>query len=595
MKYLVDPRRGDIEDDASSTKSNSLLAMAGSLLAEISLPKLIFSWVMLFLVPALVVGVAPVVVSAWAGKLAGKFSTALIGVVPLLILSGLVALAWIFGKRLLHLAESNFWSLNALVIEPAYVFFREVIRHTWERVLPDGADAGERERIRARAAMLAGILMSAAAALVLVLVWPATHWIGELSDLLSPWQLASIALANTTAVIGAYLAIASLAWGAADTFMHPPRDLVRFAEPVPGAQSWRVAHLSDVHVVGQPYGYRIESGRTGPQGDERFRRVLDLLAEEHATNPIDIVLISGDATDAGTSGEWAAFLDVLSEYPQIAERVLLLPGNHDVNIVDAANPARLDLAIGPNSRLRKIRTLSAHAAVQGQRAHIVDTERRDLGATLADAIKAHADALTHFADTGRPYFSTAATDCWDQCFPMVVPPKAADGLGVILLNSNSDSHFSFTNALGVISVQQMQAMEAMFDKYPDACWLIGLHHHPVEYPRPAKMLSEHIGTSLVNGNWFLRKLAPMAGRAILMHGHRHIDWIGECGGLTIVSAPSPVMGARNDTDTYFYVHTVQREGAGMSMRQPQRIVVPGDRAPAAHPFADLQPDRATVF
>jgi hypothetical protein len=35
---LIDPRRGDAEDDASSTKQRSLLAIAGSLLAEISLP-----------------------------------------------------------------------------------------------------------------------------------------------------------------------------------------------------------------------------------------------------------------------------------------------------------------------------------------------------------------------------------------------------------------------------------------------------------------------------------------------------------------------------------------------------------------------------
>ena len=42
-----------------------------------------------------------------------------------------------------------------------------------------------------------------------------------------------------------------------------------------------------------------------------------------------------------------------------------------------------------------------------------------------------------------------------------------------------------------------------------------------------------------------------------MHGHRHIDWIGECGGLVIVSAPSPIMEATNDLDTYFYIHTLE--------------------------------------
>ena len=40
MKPIIDPRDGDIEDDASSTKRRSLFSLAGSLLVEISLPKL---------------------------------------------------------------------------------------------------------------------------------------------------------------------------------------------------------------------------------------------------------------------------------------------------------------------------------------------------------------------------------------------------------------------------------------------------------------------------------------------------------------------------------------------------------------------------
>ena len=255
----------------------------------------------------------------------------------------------------------------------------------------------------------------------------------------------------------------------------------------------------------------------------------------------------------------------------------MLPGNHDVNIVDRANPARLDLSIGPNSRLRKIRTLSAINAVQGSRVRVVDREEKRIGKTLAEALRPHAAELSRFAATGRPYFSTAASDRWDDAFPMVVPPEREDGLGIILLNSNTDSHFSFTNALGMISAAQANAMDTIFAQHPKACWLIGLHHHPVEYPRAAKVLSERIGTTLVNGNWFLRRLAPMAQRAILMHGHRHVDWIGECGGLVIVSAPSPVMESKNDAGTYFYIHTLQI-GADNCLRllAPQRVDVPGE-------------------
>ena len=47
---------------------------------------------------------------------------------------------------------------------------------------------------------------------------------------------------------------------------------------------------------------------------------------------------------------------------RLRERTLILPGNHDVNIVDRANPARLDLPTSPGKRLRQMRALSAMAA-----------------------------------------------------------------------------------------------------------------------------------------------------------------------------------------------------------------------------------------
>ena len=41
-----------------------------------------------------------------------------------------------------------------------------------------------------------------------------------------------------------------------------------------------------------------------------------------------------------------------------------------------------------------------------------------------------------------------------------------------------------------------------------------------------------------------------------MHGHRHTDWIGECAGLRIVSAPSPVMEATDTEQTCFRIQAL---------------------------------------
>jgi hypothetical protein len=56
LRPAIDPRRGDIEDDASSSKRRSLLSLAGSLLAEISLPKLVVAFTLLVVVPGLALG-----------------------------------------------------------------------------------------------------------------------------------------------------------------------------------------------------------------------------------------------------------------------------------------------------------------------------------------------------------------------------------------------------------------------------------------------------------------------------------------------------------------------------------------------------------
>ena len=47
-------------------------------------------------------------------------------------------------------------------------------------------------------------------------------------------------------------------------------------------------------------------------------------------------------------------------------------------------------------------------------------------------------------------------ELWAKVFPMVLPPERDDGLGVIVLNSNADTHFSFTNALGMVSAEQVR-------------------------------------------------------------------------------------------------------------------------------------------
>ena len=575
---LIDPRLGDVEDDASSTKQRSLLRIAGSLLAEISLPKLALAWALLVALPSILLGLAPLIVSGWIAVLSSKIAGSLGGIWPLLLLTVVVACGWCGGRPLLRAVEQAFWSLNALVIQPGYALCRESLRHVAEKLISLRAGVEQRNRLHAATATGAGIILCAIALWVVMLAWPASRWIGGLADLASPHRLIAPAIANAIVLLGSYFAAASLVWGIADATMDQPRNLGAFDRP-PKGRTWRVAHLSDVHAVGERYGFRIESGRSGPRGNERLMRVLDRLEAIHAEQPLDLVLITGDITDAGRSAEWAEFLALLATHPQLAQLTFMLPGNHDVNIVDRANPARLELPTSPGRRLRQMRALSAIAAVQGDKVRVIDPSTGRIGDTLSSALASNREVIATFANVGTLRLSAGLGRLWADMFPMVLPPDTEDGLGVVLLNSAAETHFSFTNALGLIPAQQARGLAAAVAQFPNARWIVALHHHLVEYPKPAAAFSERIGTALVNGSWFVRQLWQLGDKVVTMHGHRHIDWIGECGRLRIVSAPSAVMEATEDNPTCFYIHTL---AAGPENRlcllTPQRVDIPGIKA-----------------
>jgi hypothetical protein len=78
--------------------------------------------------------------------------------------------------------------------------------------------------------------------------------------------------------------------------------------------------------------------------------------------------------------------------------------------------------------------------------------------SLSEALKPHRTEMAKFAEVGKPRLSKRMNELWAAVFAMVLPPGRDDGLGIILLNSNADTHFSFTKALGMISVEQARGI-----------------------------------------------------------------------------------------------------------------------------------------
>src|SRR5271167_4930001 len=90
---LIDPRLGDFESDQAAPKQRSLLAIAGSLLSEISLTKLAVTWALQILAPAVLLGLAPLILTASIGKASDRFYEASeIGAIIVVIVAAAVAL-----------------------------------------------------------------------------------------------------------------------------------------------------------------------------------------------------------------------------------------------------------------------------------------------------------------------------------------------------------------------------------------------------------------------------------------------------------------------------------------------------------------------
>jgi hypothetical protein len=102
--WVLDPRRGDMENDQTATKQRSLLSIFGSLLAEISLPKLVFAWTLSILLPAVLFGVAPIVLTAWIGKSWMRLAEAT-GTGCVLILLVSLSVGWLGWRPLFRVVE----------------------------------------------------------------------------------------------------------------------------------------------------------------------------------------------------------------------------------------------------------------------------------------------------------------------------------------------------------------------------------------------------------------------------------------------------------------------------------------------------------
>jgi 3',5'-cyclic AMP phosphodiesterase CpdA len=564
---IWDMRRGDYDDDRASPYGRGMRKVVLSAALEFNILKAAIGFLTLIAGPALLLGVTPSIVFTY-GSL--KFRAASMArsqtIAALLLTLFLVAILVRLGRPFLRAAHDSFWHLRYTLILPIFVVLREIVRKVCERASGASNNPHQIHRIRQVSTALAASIFATLGIVVALKMELSTGLQIVDVERVRPWAVAMAALGNAVIILSVACAAESLHWLRRELTLPGPAGDWSPPPTVANAATVRVAHLSDLHVVSDRYGLRMETGTRGPRGNSYIRRALEQIARIHDSAPLDRILVTGDVTDAGIRQEWTAFLDLLRAHPDLRARVSFIPGNHDVNIVDRTNPGRMDLPGSATQALRKLRTVLALDAVQGDRSRLIDPVSGSPGPTLREYLREgdRAEALRALARSGDPAARKEMTRIWDRIFPLVEPADAG-GCGLILLDSNARSHFSLTNAIGVIGRRQRQTLKLILRNSTDTASIILLHHQLIEYPGTSVGLRDRIGLALINAPDVLAAIAPHASRVMVLHGHRHWDWIGACANLTLCSAPSVSLGSYNKCDRRggFYIYQAAVGASGV--------------------------------
>ena len=445
VSRIWDLRRGDTDDDRMSPYAGGLRSLVLSAILEFNYLMAPIGFLALIIAPALLVGIAPSIVATYGDLLLHSAKHAERNLaVALGFFVVLVGVALWIGRPLLTTTFRRFRHLHYILVYPIFVAVRETLVVGIERLGKRTVTPVQLWRKRRLGTVLAALLF-AGGGLLLALSVELSFGLKILDvEHVRVWAVILAALGNAAVILGFSTAIESLYWLWRELHLKDP--VIDWVPPTsaPASQTLCVAHLSDLHIVGERYGFRMEAGTHGPRGNYCIRNTIRKLSETHKLTPLDRVLVSGDITDAGTRAEWAAFIDLLRGCPDLRHHLSFVPGNHDVNIVDRTNAARLDVPWSAAQALRKFRFVVALDAIQGERAHIVDRASCSLGPSLHEYLQEgqRLERLRALAERGAIRGRWEMAKIWDAIFPLVEPPATENDYGLILLDSNAASHFS---------------------------------------------------------------------------------------------------------------------------------------------------------
>jgi hypothetical protein len=335
----------------------------------------------------------------------------------------------------------------------------------------------------------------------------------------------------------------------------------------PPESGLRVIHLSDLHVT---EGDRIRMvEHASPGGNVALRGLL----RRPELGTADVVLFTGDITDRGTAGSWGELLKFIRE-TGVAERAVLVPGNHDLALVDPWAGFR-----DPGGRWRRndrfgivqlanlLKFGQAFAATGGGRRGLVLGKDGPVPFEMAwveveRAVRPFIESLPTTPvprlRLGRGFwrsrhdvraYEAAIVRARKQLlglFPVAVPYPQQDAVLFVLNSCTPTSRHPATNGLGWVGRAQSRRLSKLSRAFQQPLKLVALHHHVVRRAEEQghDLVSRIMAKFAVLGDarrvvYFCRKHGVRA----VFNGHRHLSYQLRLPRRTVLmAAPSSTLG-----------------------------------------------------
>jgi Calcineurin-like phosphoesterase len=309
-----------------------------------------------------------------------------------------------------------------------------------------------------------------------------------------------------------------------------------------------VVHFTDLHLTEHDDGEMIDR-HTGKMGGNQ---VLGELLRAHGDGVLrqaGAILVTGDATDAGTEAQWQAFFRLMGE-AGLLDKLVLVPGNHELNIASGTSAGwgsvHWDGFLNHEVRTeRALRCLLAIDRAQGGRARVLNRPPRSSWKTLGaprpepelvslsqylaaelreiDALRPGWPPYERWRDVDLNHFEELAAAVVARAYPMLVDVPDSD-LTVLVLDSNVISANTATNAFGELSEEQLGRLSTLLgvlERGPRRPTIVAMHHHMGDGHGAFQRVM-----GIVDADGLLQALQRL-GSTVLLNGHRHIGYLGQ--------------------------------------------------------------------